>query len=127
MERNRTMSIRRDCIHYYCEHEMGASIDCCSLRGLGKCPCSEDCAEYANRAEVYKMGLEAIKSKHTKHMIDERPTIESEPQIILCNRCKHYQGVHKVQGHAPCNYWGIGAVLWNEYCSKAEPYREGEG
>ena len=82
------MNIRRDCIHYHCEHEMGASIDCCSLKGLGKCPCSEDCAEYANRAEVYKMGLEAIKSKHTKHMIDERSTIEPEPQWIPFKRRK---------------------------------------
>ena len=48
----------------------------------------------------------------------------TEPQIIHCNRCEYYQGVHNVQGFAPCNYWEIGAVLWNGYCSNAEPYRE---
>lgn len=48
-----------------------------------------------------------------------RPT----EQQIHCNKCKHYQGVHGVQGHAPCSYWKSGGVLWNWYCSQAEPYQ----
>lgn len=30
--------------------------------------------------------------------------LESKTQIIHCNKCKHYQGVHDVQGHAPCDH-----------------------
>lgn len=54
---------RKDCINYHCEHLMGASIDCCILKGLGNCPCSNDCNEYVNRNEVYKLGLEVIRQR----------------------------------------------------------------
>ena len=63
--------IRKDCINYHCEHDMGASIDCCMLKGLGNCPCSSDCNDYANRNEIYLLGLEVFKKRkenkeHTK-------------------------------------------------------------
>lgn len=48
---------------------------------------------------------------------DERPHGE-------CNHCRYYEGVHGVQGHAPCSFWGIGGVLWSDYCSRFE--KEGE-
>jgi len=41
-----------------------------------------------------------------------------------CNQCRYYEGVHGVQGHAPCSFWGIGGVMWNDYCSRHE--REGD-
>ena len=44
--------IRKDCFHYRCEPMMGASIDCCSEKGLGIRPCTEDCKDYANKYEV---------------------------------------------------------------------------
>ena len=48
--------IRRDCYFYHCEHQMGASIDCCTLMtGLGVCPCSEDCKTYISTYEAYKI------------------------------------------------------------------------
>lgn len=50
------------------------------------------------------------------------PSRQTEQQIH-CNKCKHYQGVHGVQGHAPCSYWKSSGVLWNWYCSQAEPHR----
>lgn len=34
-----------------------------------------------------------------------------------CNKCKFYQGVHNVMGHAPCSFWNIGGVMWDDYCS----------
>lgn len=37
-----------------------------------------------------------------------------------CNECKYYEGVHKVQGHAPCSYHTIGGVMWDWYCSQFE-------
>lgn len=55
--------IRRDCINYHCEHQMGASIDCCTLRGLGNCPCSNECNDYANKNEIYLLGLEVFKKR----------------------------------------------------------------
>jgi len=55
--------IRRDCVHYHCEHDMGASIDCCTLRGLDNCPCSNDCNDYANKNEIYLLGLEVFKKR----------------------------------------------------------------
>ena len=62
---------RKDCIYYHCEHDMGASIDCCTLKGLGNCPCSNDCNDYANKDEIYSLGLEVFKKRkeakeHTK-------------------------------------------------------------
>lgn len=41
-----------------------------------------------------------------------------------CNQCKYYEGVHNVQGHAPCEYHKIGGVLWNWYCSQFEADKE---
>lgn len=60
---NYKSNIRTDCIHYHCEHDMGASIDCCTLRGLGNCPCSNDCNDYANKNEIYLLGLEVFKKR----------------------------------------------------------------
>lgn len=37
-----------------------------------------------------------------------------------CNQCRHYDGVHGVQGHAPCAFWRIGGVLSSDYCSRFE-------
>lgn len=40
-----------------------------------------------------------------------------------CNKCKYYEGIHDVQGHAPCSFHKIGGVLWNYSCSNFYPYR----
>lgn len=45
--------------------------------------------------------------------IDERPHGE-------CNQCRYYEGVHGVDGLAPCSFWGIGGVLASDYCSRFE-------
>ena len=53
--------IRRDCIHYHCEHDMGASIDCCTLKKeLGNCPCTFNCEKYINKNYVFKLGLNEL-------------------------------------------------------------------
>lgn len=52
---------RKDCVFYHCEHQMGASIDCCTLRNeLGDCPCTLDCEKYANKNYVFKLGLNEL-------------------------------------------------------------------
>lgn len=40
----------------------------------------------------------------------------------ICNKCKHYEGVHNVQGHAPCSFKNRGGVLWNDSCPYFYPY-----
>lgn len=41
-------------------------------------------------------------------------------EIIRCNQCRFYEGVHNVQGCAPCDFWGIGAVMWDDFCKRGE-------
>ena len=35
-----------------------------------------------------------------------------------CNECEFYQGVHGVEGHAPCKLWRIGGVMWDDCCRR---------
>lgn len=46
--------------------------------------------------------------------------------VPKCNECKYYEGVHRVQGHAPCSYHTIGGVMWDWYCSQFEAVKESE-
>ena len=48
----------------------------------------------------------------------------AQPEIIRCKDCKYYEGVHNIQGHAPCTYWESGGVLWNWFCSQAERWED---
>lgn len=41
-------------------------------------------------------------------------------EVVRCKDCEHYDGVHGAMGHAPCLFWGIGGVMWNDYCRRAE-------
>ena len=77
--------IRRDCVHYHCEHDMGASIDCCTLRGLGNCPCSNDCNDYANKNEIYLLGLEVFK-KRKEAKAELKDCYEPEQRWIPCDK-----------------------------------------
>ena len=43
-----------------------------------------------------------------------------KPHILQCNHCKYYAGVHDVPGNAPCDFWNIGGVLYNDFCSRFE-------
>lgn len=43
-----------------------------------------------------------------------------------CNKCKFYEGVHNTIGHAPCSFWNIGGVMWNDYCSRFNLWTGGE-
>ena len=84
---NYKSNIRSDCIYYYCEHDMGASIDCCTLRGLGDCPCTKDCPDYADKAEVYRLGLKALKQPEIIHCKDCRFLID-EGDGYMCGNSK---------------------------------------
>lgn len=45
-------------------------------------------------------------------------------EVTRCGECRHYQGNHDVPGCAPCDFWGIGAVMWDDYCSRGERWKD---
>ena len=49
------------------------------------------------------------------------PTIDAV-EVIRCGKCRHYQGNHDVPGCAPCAFWGIGGVMWNDFCKRGEEW-----
>lgn len=51
--------------------------------------------------------------------IEYAPTIDAV-EVVRCGKCRHYQGNHDVPGCAPCDFWGIGAVMWDDYCKSGE-------
>ena len=62
----------------------------------------------------------AIKEISVEHSTADRLIILNGTPLPSCNRCKYYDGLHNIQGHAPCNYHKIGGVLWDWYCSQFE-------
>lgn len=72
-----------------------------------------------NRATRFGKALQfAINSLE----VDEAYQLEYEISTgqRRCNKCKYYEGVHNIMGHAPCSYHKIGGVLWDWYCSQFE-------
>lgn len=57
--------------------------------------------------------------------IEDGKELAKSIKVVRCNECKWYQGVHGVQGHAPCE-WLNKQVLWNDFCSNGEPYKGGD-
>lgn len=45
-------------------------------------------------------------------------------EVVRCNQCKHYEGIHDVPGCAPCAFWGIGAVMWDDFCKRGKRWDE---
>ena len=60
-----------------------------------------------------------IKAGSTKVEIEDASDTDVV-EVVRCNVCKHYQGVHNCEGHAPCDFWGIGGVMANDFCSRGE-------
>lgn len=52
----------------------------------------------------------------SENIVKQRGYIE----LVRCNQCKHYEGVHDVPGCAPCAFWGIGGVMWDDFCKRGE-------
>ena len=88
--------IKRDCFWYYCEHDMGASIDGCSLsKDLYDCPCSDDCVNYISRSEA---------KKQIKYRIPKKVTHEAT--IYKCCTCPSCGNVV-----SSFEKWGDGYVM----------------
>lgn len=82
---------------------------------------------------IQKLGIDIDKKELVKALEYDRQQYDkgyadgkhnAQFQWILCNMCKHYEGVHEVPGHAPCAFWGIGAVMWHDACKRAELWRD---
>lgn len=43
-------------------------------------------------------------------------------EVIRCGKCRHYQGNHDVPGCAPCDFWDLAGVMWDDYCKRGERY-----
>lgn len=59
--------------------------------------------------------------RKAEEKIEDAPTIDAV-EVIRCGECRHYQGNHDVPGCAPCTFWGIGAVMWDDFCKRGERY-----
>lgn len=64
--------------------------------------------------------LEWLKELKAYKLKWEYKTIIKEPKFTMkmgqCNQCKYYEGVHCVQGHAPCSFLNIN-VFGDDHCS----------
>ena len=75
--------LKRDCYWYHCEHQMGASIDCCTLAsGLGDCPCSDDCHNYITNEEVTRI-LKRLKTQEHEGDWISRKRLRDEIQYYI--------------------------------------------
>jgi len=84
-------------------------------------------AEYIKKADIGLTDFEIILCKGDykealKMLLDK---IENLPAADVverksCNTCQWYEGVHNTPGHAPCSFWKIGGVMWNDFCSRWE-------
>jgi len=83
--------------------------------------------EYVKREDAYQAaGLIALASVDheitcgkVKQIMDNIPAA-NVVKLRSCNTCEYYEGVHHVSGHAPCSFWKIGCVMWNDFCSRWE-------
>lgn len=59
--------------------------------------------------------------EESAEVVEDAPTIDAV-EVVRCGKCRHYLGNHDVPGCAPCDFWGIGAVMWDDYCKRGERY-----
>ena len=88
-------------------------------QGLIKLPS----AEAVSREEYEE--VKAYMDTLVDAFIEDGKELAKSIKVVRCNECKWYQGVHGVQGHAPCE-WLNKQVLWNDFCSNGEPYKGGD-
>lgn len=69
--------------------------------------------------KVYPSELYKEIGHKIKEWTDKIPTADVV-EVVRCNQCKYYEGVHDVAGHAPCSHWKCGGVLWKDFCSYGE-------
>lgn len=80
------------------------------------------CGYTSGVTEALDMAIEALQFAEHFNLLKEYQSLQ---EVVRCNDCKWYQGVHGVQGHAPCELFNK-QVLWNDFCSNGEPYKGGD-
>ena len=60
----------------------------------------------------------SISAYAVEQQIKNATTIDAV-EVVRCNECTRYQGVHGVKGHAMCKRWESN-VLWDNFCSYGE-------
>lgn len=89
-------------------------------------------AEYIKKNDAYTAaGFMAAASAdreltcgEIKQIIDNIP-VADVVERKSCNTCQYYEGVHNVAGLAPCSFWNIGAVMWNDFCLRWKGENDG--
>lgn len=92
-----------------------------TLKNVGTPICPLISAQTVKQANKY---IECLKEKCM--WWSKCKGLEEQRSHGECNQCRHYEGVHDTIGHAPCSYWGIGSVLWSDYCSRFEKRGDAE-
>ena len=100
-----------------------------AIKALEQEPC-EDCI--SRKAVINTLGEWIVSGEYqytnaTEYLVKkvkDLPPVQSKQN--RCNQCKYYDGVHNVQGHAPCSFLKCGGVLWDWYCSNYEPQESEE-
>ncbi len=94
--------IKRDCYWYHCEHDMGASIDYCTLcDNLWECPCSEDCKNYISNKKV---------TRQLKYRVPTKVTHEAT--VYKCCTCPSCGNVVDQLDE----FFGKKFLIMNDYC-----------
>lgn len=85
-------------------------------------------ADYISREEAIALAKDIVVpvkdgGEYRHRCIDPQAIMEIPAadvvEVMRCNQCKHYDGVHNVQGCAPCLFWNA-MVLWNWFCFNGE-------
>lgn len=79
---------KEECYFYSEEHDMGASIPCCSFRGgLGNCPC-ENCKSYLSEQAAYRI-VRAVREGKYKPVVRGEWILVVEAVFSVTYRCSH--------------------------------------
>ena len=84
-------------------------------------------AEYINRASLIN-NLITFAPEHYTSLLNDLILKEPAADVVerkSCNTCQYYDGVHNVAGNAPCSFWNIGAVMWNDFCLRWKGENDG--
>jgi len=95
-------------------------MECVRRNGCGECNrACHICDLLQDDTELHEMYEEVIALMKAQELVEANCEHR-------CNKCKFYEGVHNVMGHAPCSLWKISGVMWNDYCSRFNLWKDGE-